>query len=472
MPLIDREAPLRPLIETLIARGVIEDPDPLTRPFMRDAIAEAIRRARPRHRVDSMALAQLRAALPEEHDTAGAWQMTGAVGVQGWRGAQRHAMHPDTSGGHGGWGQIDASLEGRGVWATTTVETNARLRDDPDWPGRARAAGKAIPFRVSTAALHGQYGGLQATLGTVARHWGLPEATGLALSEGAYPRAAMALRLGGARIWWEGVHTTLPSVVDSAQGMIDRTFLAHRLRWRPHPRWDLALWETAILAEPVASTAGSMERLVSVMAFAAQFGRPNDNNTILGGDIVWRPTPTLTLGGQFAADDIRLGGENVDAGERPRPDRYAMSVFARGAGPLGGAWRIAYERISAQAYRTLRPTESYVADGTGLVVIMPDRDLATLSLTVPVRGGVVRPTVQVGRQGAGRLTDPVDFSETSPIFLRDPVQRTVRLGGNGVQQIGALTLEGDVGVVRTTGSSWQGRGWVRARIALGGRGPW
>src|SRR5690606_5147894 len=122
--------------------------------------------------------------------------------------------------------------------------------------------------------------------------------------------------------------------------MVQRYFAGHRVSVRASRTLEFGLWETLILADDAAQGTDAIATLFNVMTFASQLGRPSNNNPILGVEGRWRPRPSLQLELQFAADDIRAQPTNTGAGERPRPDRWAVALGARGGLPGGLSWQL------------------------------------------------------------------------------------------------------------------------------------
>ncbi|MDZ4388516.1 MAG: hypothetical protein U0974_02135 [Gemmatimonadales bacterium] len=248
---------------------------------------------------------------------------------------------------------------------------------------------------------------------------------------------------------------------------VERTMAAHRLQWSPTSSFDITLWETMIMARPGLTTGEVLERTFTIMTFSGQFGRSSDNNTILGGQIAWRPRPGLHIEGQLAGDDVRLGSTNEAAGETPRPDRWAGVFGIRGASLGSTTWGLRYERVTAQAFRTLEPAENFVAEGIGLVVPVPDYDRITATMGVPLGDRwLFSPTVQWQRQGEGRLDQEVDFSPRGEEFLIGKVARSVRFSTGVTGRLGPWRLVGDVGATRTVGGGWETT--ARLRTTWGG----
>jgi hypothetical protein len=116
------------------------------------------------------------------------------------------------------------------------------------------------------------------------------------------------------------------------------------------------------------------------------------------------------------------------------------------------AWRAWYTQASSLAFRSLKPTESFIEQGVGLGRGFADNDQVSLSVTAPVtRRWLVTPELTLLRQGEGRLTLPIpaygtpEAGDTPNLFI-GTVERTWRaaLGISGKQ--GPLALQANAGV--------------------------
>lgn len=451
--LVPLDDPSLPLFEHLVARGVVADPTPFVRPLRRDDALRALAAARPTGARDAAVVARLTATwTPVERGDA--WQVEGGAGLQGWGQARRTPFQPAGPSGVGAFSEASGRLSVGPVAVVTRIQGERRLIEDPDWPGRTNAAGKNLAYRAADAYLAATFGRATVTLGTTERNWGPAGLEGLGVSTAGYPRPALALDLATSPIAASFVFTPLPSVTIGDGRVVERYFAAHRLAIRPAPTLELAVWETTILADEADQGTEALGTLFGVMTFAAQFGREPNTNTILGLEARWRPRPSLQLEFQFAGDDIRLLGTNREAGETPRPDRWAVMAGARGALPAGAAWRLHYERVTALAYRTSEPLENYVADGIGLVRLVPDYDRLTAAVSWPLRPGLLlTPTLMVQRQGEARLDQPVEFSPETPTFLLGEATTSARAGLGLHGGVGPLRVAGDVGITRARGEA-------------------
>src|SRR5215216_4668847 len=94
-PYIRLDDPRLPLLEYLIARGEVEDPSPMLRPFRRRDAVRVLAAA------DSASTLSLIQRLRREFgDSAGnVWSLAGRGGLQGYTHARRELLHPSGTSG-------------------------------------------------------------------------------------------------------------------------------------------------------------------------------------------------------------------------------------------------------------------------------------------------------------------------------------------------------------------------------------
>ncbi|MES2306061.1 MAG: capsule assembly Wzi family protein [Gemmatimonadota bacterium] len=446
-PYLTLDDPDLPLLEHLISRGDVTDPSPFVRPFTRRDATRVLRQAQPS--ADSQLVARLlkRWDAPVGETT---WRAAARVGAQGYGAARRDALQP-AGDAHAGEFYGEAAVSGSfgALVVGSRVVAENRLKYDPDWTGDAEQRSKHVAFRAAEAYVAAQWRLVHLHLGQVDRNWGPAGVPGLGVSNVSYPRPDLALDLVTSRLTAQFLFTPLPSERLANGDLVERYAAAHRIGWRPSDRFEVGAWETMILADEAESGTDAIGSLFSVMTFAAQFGRKANTNSILGLDAHWRATHRLQLEAQFAGDDIRLGSTNTAAGEAPRPNRYALTMGARGALPRGLSWRAHYVRVSALAYRTSNPLQNFAADGVGTVRVIPDNDELTGVISIPVaRSLLMSPYLSWQRQGEGRLDVTPPFNETTPTFLIGTVRRTIRAAVGLAGGVGPARILADVGVNR------------------------
>lgn len=452
-PYVSLDDPDLPLFEHLVARGTIKDPSPFRRPFT-EADARRVLLEIPADSTtsDGRLVQRLLRRWRAPEGGAAWWRIVARGGGEGYGSPRRDPLQP-LGGGEALALYADGGLGG-GVGALyigSRVIAENRLKSDPDWTGDDEQRSKPMAFRAAEAYAAASWKNVRLHIGQVDRNWGPAGIAGLGVSNAAYPRTDIALSIDTRKVSVDFLFAPLPSERDSANHFIQRYFAGHRLAWRPTDRVEVGVWETMLLADEADPGTDAIKTLFSAMTFAAHFGRPANNNTILGLDARWRLSPALQLEAQFAGDDIRLGATNTAANETPRPDRYAVTLAARGALGRAWSWNAHYVRVSSLAYRTSDPMQSFVSEGVGLVRIVPDNDEIHMSVSAPFAGAfLLTPYVTLQRQGEGRLQDTPIFNSATPSFLIGTARRTVRGALRVAGGLGPVRILGDVGVNRVS----------------------
>lgn len=445
-PYISRDDPRLPLFEHLIALGDVADPSPMIRPFRRIDAVRAIDSALAGGEArDTALLASLRSAWVE--DTADArWEVAGRVGAQGYTEARRDPLHPAGARRVKPYAELRLQASFDPLILVSRPAIEPRVTGDPDWPGRKDLK---IAGRHSEAYLSAQFKYVRLFYGQMDQNWGPVAVPGIGLSDYGYPRPAFGLEVGNERFRLQTQASTLNDVTDSAGVVTHRYFFAHRAQVRLTRTFDLALWETVVLAGADRSFDARYRNPVTLLLLANQYGLGDEGNVLLGFDATWRVGRRTTLQAQLGLDDIQY--QNRGAATR-YPDRYAFTLQA--TGPLKGtvAWRALYTQASSLAFRTFRPTEAFLEQGVGLGRNFADNDQVTLALSAPLRRRwLVTPELTLLRQGEGRLTAPVPDSKTAeagntPQLFIGTVERTWRaaLGVSGSE--GPLELSANAGL--------------------------
>jgi hypothetical protein len=445
-PYIPRDDPRLPAFEHLIALGDVEDPSPMVRPIRRiDAVraldsALALGEAR-----DTGLIHELMAAWTE--DTAEThWEVEGRAGGQGYTEGRRDPLHP------AGDREVRPCVELRlqatfdNLVLVSRPALEPRVTDDPDWPGRKDLK---VAGRHAEAYIAAQFRYARLYYGQMDQNWGPVTVPGIGLSDYGYPRPAFGFEVGTGRFRLASQASTLAEQTDTAGVVTHRYFFAHRVAARLSRRFDLALWETVVLAGPDRSFDARYRNPVTLLLLANQYGLGDQGNVLLGLDFQWRLGRRMTLQGQLGLDDIQYQHRSSPT---RYPDRYAFTLQA--TGPLAGrlAWRAHYTQASSLAFRTFQQSESFTDQGVGLGRSFADNDQITMSVTAPVTSRwLVNPELTLFRQGEGRLSQPVPPSGTAeagntPQLFIGVVERTWRaaVGVSGRQ--GALSLQANAGL--------------------------
>jgi hypothetical protein len=431
-----------PYVEHWIARGVVRDPAPLTRPVTRHQLLAALA-AVDTARLgagDRRLLAAMRSDL-SDRERGPAVRLAGHAGVAVASHSRRDALRPAGPAMATAAGGAALELRLGHVTAVTHPYFDTRLRRDPDYRGKKD---RAIAGRNAEAYVSAQWHFGELFFGTQDRNWGPTALDGLLLSAAPYAYDHFALALGTSAVRLEGVIAQLDDLPDTAGVLHHRYYVAHRLLVRPRGRTSIALWEGTLVAGPERTLEPWYANIVN-LGLLAQYDQASSANNQLGIDVETHLGP-LGVFGSVLIDDIQVdrGGAGDD-----EPTSYGLTLGARGGvGPL--AVTGFYTRVSNLTYRTPQRTETIMRSGVGLARNYSDYDQVTVRASLLMAPGLLlTPEATILRQGEGdfRLPYPAtaDYA-TTPTFLAGVVERTVRLAlgarGDG-QRVG---VRADAGV--------------------------
>ncbi|PYP76928.1 MAG: hypothetical protein DMD25_09590, partial [Gemmatimonadetes bacterium] len=243
-----------PYVEHLIARGVIPDATPLTRPLKRADLVRVLRAVDTLTVGDKVAktVRRLLAAL----DVPGhgpRYRVAGEVGVAAATYARRDplAAIDDTGPRQAGpelvtvSGGLDGQLQLGHVVAVTHPYVDTRLKHDPDWYGFKK---RSVAGRTAESYLSAQWAVGEVFFGRLDRNWGPSGIQGLLLSDNPYGLDHLALALGTARFQLQAVATQLDDDTDATGAAVHRYMVQHRVWLRPHARWTFAVWEGTVVS--------------------------------------------------------------------------------------------------------------------------------------------------------------------------------------------------------------------------------
>jgi hypothetical protein len=423
LPLDD---PRLPLLEHLIARGDVEDPTPMVRPFR---LADAVRvlaaaDTAPSGRTGRL-IRELRQAFTE--DTAEArWEVRVRAGGDAYTQKRKDLLHRGGEGTANPYADLALRAGFGPVVLATRPALEPRVIGDPDWPNQAQ---DHLTGRLAEGYLSLQFKYGNVTYGQLERNWGPVGYWAIPISNYSYQRQGLALTLGTRDLRLDAIASDLQSETDSLGQPINRYLIVHRLDARLSRRFRVALWESIIIAGQGRILETPFANPVSPTVIANTFGIQDlKSNVIIGADIHLRLGARTTLQAQLALDDFLFNTR--DQGR----DRWALTFAAYGAaGPTIG-WRALYTQASSLAFRTFIPEENFVDAGVGTGRNFSDMDLLSVSATVPALGGVLlTPDLTVQRQGEGRINDPYPVQGPGgvldyPAWFVGTVERTYRVG--------------------------------------------
>ena len=486
-PYLPLDDPRLPLLEHLIARGDIEDPSPMVRPFRRaDALrvlAAADTAAEPAARGSAAIVHALRAAF-EELPGEQTWRVAARAGAQAYSHIRRDVLHPLGPDGVRPYADFTGEAVIGPFALVTRPAAEPRIVDDPEWPGRKDLT---LAWRFPEAYVSAQFKYGSIFYGQMERNWGPVGLPGIGVSNYGYPQVEASFRIGTgsfdlealARSLIDGRDTLSRTLTDTLGNRVHRYFFAHRASARLSNRFRLGLWETVVLSGVDRDFDGRYRNPVSVLLLANQFGLGADGNVMFGLDAHWRVSGRTTLEAQLAIDDLQY---EHNSGADRYPNRWALTVAA--FGPLGRAlgWRAFYTQASSLAFRTLDPFESFTDAGVGLGRNFDDMDQLTLTAGVP-RGPrwLLTPELTLLRQGEGRIDDPFPASSSAagaiPQIFIGVVERTWRAAIDLRGREGPLDLHLNAGLHHVVNAGNQeGRtvnrfeGRLQATLGLSRRG--
>lgn len=472
-PYLRLDHPLLPVLEHLIARGDVEDPSPMVRPFRRADAARVLAAADTSEQSPRRALLRrLRQAF--EDSTGNVWTLEGRAGAQAYTHARRELLHPAGPDGIRPYAEVSATATFGNLVLATRPTVEPRLVDDPDWLGRRELE---VAGRVADAYISAQFKYAELFYGQMDRNWGPVELPGIPLSNYGYERQGLAIEVGTRSVRLAALATDLQDQIDSIGQTVHRYYFVHRLQLRLSPRLAIAPWEGIIVSGPGRSFETRYRNPLSLGYLANTIGFGDRSNVMLGVDLHWRAFRRTTLQAQLALDDFWY-----DNRERNR-DRWALTLAA--LGPLGGtaAWRLLYTQVSSLALRAFNPSDNFTDGGVGIGRNFSDQDQLTLRVTFPLRTEwLLAPELTVLRQGEGRINDPYPVPDPNgvlptPALFIGVVEKTYRaaLGISG--RTGPLDLAASAGFHHVVDSGHEeGRqvdrfeGRVQATVGLGWKG--
>lgn len=434
-------------LEHLVRAGVVSSLDPLTRPWRRQAVIQALAA------VDSEAVAPaaFAAARRLHADLANA---DSALSIEVFAGllaasdARRWALRPsrDSSGAFP-FGGIRASVRLPHVALVTSPQIDNRLRYDPDYRGKKD---RFVAGRNPEAYIAATWPLVDVFFGQIERNWGPGGIEGLVLSPSPYSFDHLQLRIGPRRLRLELIATQLDSRFNIDSTDLRQRFLSlHRLVAQPTRRLTVSLFEAALYAD--ASTERSFEPWYlnpANLFLLSQYDGSETSNALLGADVVYR-SRRATLAAQFYVDDFQVDDSLVTDAE---PPAYGFTLAIEGGLMRSrAAWQAYYTRVTNLAYRTPASEEAYLLREVGIGRNFADYDQATLNLSY-VAGSTLMASAELTwlRQGEGDPRAPYppeSLFASTPTIHSGVVERTVRLAGRfDWWPREGVTVSGELGV--------------------------
>ena len=450
-PYISLDDPVLPVLEHMVARGEIEDPSPMVRPFRRsDAVRVLAAADTSPGSGQSAFIERLRRAF--EDPSGNVWLLEGRAGAQAYTHARRELLHPAGPDGARPYAEIGGSAVFGNIVLVTRPTVEPRLVDDPDWLGRRDLK---LAGRVADAYISAQFKYANLFYGQMDRNWGPVGLPGIPLSNYGYERQGLALEVGTGDIRLSAFATDLQDQADSLGATVHRYYFVHRLHARVSRRLSIAPWEGIIVAGADRNFESRYRNPLSLGYLANTIGLGDRSNVMLGLDARWQAFGRTTLQAQLALDDFWY-----DNRQRNR-DRWALTLGAEG--PLGRevAWHAVYTQVSSLALRAFNPADNFTDGGVGVGRNFSDQDQITFRLTVPVRNQwLLSPELTLLRQGEGRIDDPYPVPDANgvlptPALFIGVVERTYRAGVGLSGRSGPLDLVASAGFHHVVNSGHQ-----------------
>jgi len=436
-----------PYLEHLVARGAVEDPTPLTRPFVQADVvrvlsaADTTRLSAAERRVVRAILADLGAA-PDNPDRKPWARADGSVAVAGASHARRDPLR-EAGTGHA---TVAGGLALQALFGPVTLVTHpyfdTRLKSDTDYYGKKD---RFIAGRNAEAYIDARWKFGELFFGSLDRNWGPPQVESLILSPSPYSYDQLGLVFGTKRVQLQAVIAQLDDDTSGGGTANHRYSVAHRLLWRPSSATTLGLWEGELVAGPARTLEPWFANILNV-GLLIEYDRNVTVNSLLGADFETRLGRTK-LFGQVLLDDIQI--DRGTAGDS-EPPSYGLTLGAERA-VHGVVLTGYYTRVANLTYRTPNAAETVESRFVGLARNFSDYEQLTLRASVIAGPGVLlAPEATLLRQGEGdfRLPyPPVAAYGTTPTIFAGVVARTVRLAlGATWQRGGAWGLSGNGGV--------------------------
>jgi hypothetical protein len=450
-PYIPLDDPRLPLLEHLIARGEVEDPSPMVRPFRRADAARVLAGADTSESVPgSRLIRRLREAF--EDPSGNGWLLEGRVGAQAYSHARRELLHPAGPDGARPYAEIGASAAWGNVLLVTRPVVEPRLVNDPDWIGRRELE---VAGRIAEGYISAQFKYANLFYGQLDRNWGPVGLPGIPLSNYGYERQGLAIEVGTRDVRLSALATDLRDQGDSLGQTVHRYYFVHRLHVRLSRRLTLAPWEGVIISGPDRNFESRYRNPLSLSYLANTLGVGDRGNVMLGLDVRWQALGRTTLQAQLALDDFWY-----DDRQRNR-DRWALTLGAEG--PLGSraAWHALYTQVSSLALRAFVPADNFTDAGVGLGRNFSDQDQLSLRVTLPLRERwLLSPELTLLRQGEGQINDPYPVPDPNgvlptPALFIGVVERTYRAGVGLNGRSGPVDLAASAGFHHVVNSGHQ-----------------
>lgn len=463
---IPTDDPLYEDIESAILRGFLQNLNPTARPYTYAEVLEAL----PADSLRTPLLARIEAEVTRFAAGSGA----GYTGRAGLRATANGRLDPLRlrDGGSVAHPYLESGLH----WMDGPIIARAGFRFDHYWDRDPDGMDSVLRAYMrndqSYVGVMGQRGSV--VVGRVGSRWG--NSSALLVSDNPRSYDAIHIRLGSSKLSFRSVIGELDSITgdgrftgtagdDSvASGSERRWMAAHRLDWRPSPRFQISVQEAVLYSGVGSGLSLKYLNPVQFLILAVDNRPKNDENNGIVGVSVWAQSAGWTLESQLMFDDFDLF-----FGEEPAS--FAASAdLTRVLGPRAAlSGRV--EAVASRTYNTFQPEGRWIYLNRGLATQHSDYVVSEVSATLlDVADGLrVEPYAIALWQGERDLRDPYRFGDSFGTILVGTVERTLQVGSRArYDHAGRAYLSVDLGVNHVSNAGHRpGTSRTRAAFLLG-----
>ena len=434
-PYVPIDSWVMPYVEHLIRAGVIADPDPLTRPLKRAAIAEALAGA-DTARAGAAKRATIRQLVAELRSPEGVplYRADMYIGASAGTQARRDPLRPQGV----SYGAYQAGIQLAGAVGplalSSHVYTDRYLRLDPDYSGK-KDLDPVGRFTDAYVSLQGKYG--EVFLGALARNWGPTGMDGFVTSPYAYSYDHVMIRAGTPTVRAEVLATQLDDMKNLGDTLVHRYWSSTRFVVRPW-RWLTASIDNATLwyGPNRAFELRFLNPMKLSFVTRADDSLPDNQKSIVAGSVRIGLPRHVALQGSLMIQGISSGFLSGGCCDRV-PSRLGLMGlidFPAGHGVAARAWGSV---VTRWAYRSTEPESAVMLRGVGLGQNFADYlELGVSASLVPRPMITLSPELVFLEQGEGdmRLVNQ-PLPDYGPTIFGGVIERTLRLGLTGRAQL-------------------------------------
>lgn len=439
--LIPLEDPAYVYIQRLQRRGLLLTLHPTALPYHEQEIQAALAGidATSLPALEQSWLSKLRGRIPEAQSSDSLF-VGGLRVIPGFRTTNHGRLDPlryrDDDGGVYSNLRLSLYMAHQDAVAQWSIRQDLYYRNDPDG---LRSAQRLIS-RNDQSYVGYRNGLVSLFVGQYNNHWAPYGAAAGVVSMNPYGYDHINFKLGGQRLSLRSIVGELDSITqdgrftgtagdDSVRVGSERRYLsAHRIDWRPSPKFALTLLESTLYSGP--NTGFALKYFNPVhAAFVTVDNRPKneENNGMIAG-MLWAQHNKWTVYGQLMIDDLDV----LKQGDEPASFSLLGTLHYAALAPAIDAG-LALEAVAARTYNALQVEGKYVYLQRGLATQFSDyvsfSVFADIYLDAWIPSLTLTPSISLLSQGELDIRDPFprrdDDVET---ILNGTVERTVRTG--------------------------------------------